>query len=470
MKRRYLKFIFIAFGIALLFAVVAGGLMFALLENFYPSPPRTHYGKPSGELEAQRQDIDYFAKLIAMDRSYSPSSRAEADRRLAALSDVKSVLPKPYFRVALMEIAALADNGHTHVGIDPAAQPMELPVRVAAFSDGIYVMHATKQYGDLLGGKLVSIDGHPIDSVMAKLEHLRGGTAQWRKLYAELYLSWLDILVGIGIAPDMSHSTWTVTSPSGANVTQTLTPYLPGKGEPFLFAKRSYSDTPLKELDGDWIAYRPDHPLPVTFTDFDKTFRRFRLPHSCVMVIQLKSSEDEGKDRIKSFLSETSAGMRANKPCQLIFDNRFNDGGDYTNVVGFARNLPNLIAPNGHIYLLISPITFSAGITTTAFIKQAGGDRVTLLGEPVGDRLAFFSEGGHGCLPNYHLCMYYETGKHDYAHPCTDWHTCFWVNWIFPVQVKTLAPDETIPMSFVDWRQGHDPVFERAETLAFANH
>ena len=48
-------------------------------------------------------------------------------------------------------------------------------MRVAAFSDGIYVLHATKAYSDLLGGKIVSIDGHSIDEVMARLEQLRGG-------------------------------------------------------------------------------------------------------------------------------------------------------------------------------------------------------------------------------------------------------------------------------------------------------
>ena len=38
-----------------------------------------------------------------------------------------------------------------------------------------------------------------------------------------------------------------------------------------------------------------------------------------------------------------------------------------------------------------------------------------ILGEPVGDRLNFFSEGNRGCLPNYHLCVSYERGKHDYV-------------------------------------------------------
>jgi hypothetical protein len=60
----------------------------------------------------------------------------------------------------------------------------------------------------------------------------------------------------------------------------------------------------------------------------------------------------------------------------------------------------------------------------------------------------------------------YERGKHDYAHPCTDWDVCFWLNKLYPVHVKTLEPDETIAMSFAQWRQGIDPVFERAVALS----
>ena len=38
--------------------------------------------------------------------------------------------------------------------------------------------------------------------------------------------------------------------------------------------------------------------------------------------------------------------------------------------------------------------------------------------------------------------------------------TCFWLNWLLPVRVKTLQPDEVITMTFDDWRQGRDPVFD----------
>jgi len=466
--RKFLKIGGIALAFVLLLVAIASSLVYAMMRHFYPSPPQAISNKPKDPLDAQRQDADYLAKLVAMDRSYSPTARVQAQQRLAALADANTVLPHAAFLVAMMEIAALADNGHTHVGSDDGADPMELPVRVAAFSDGIYVMHATTPYADLLGGKIVSIDDHPIDEVMARLEQLRGGTTQWRKVFAEVYISWQDVLVGAGIAPDMGHSTWTVTSPSGTTVTRTLTPYTPREDEPDIFVNRIYSNEPLKELGPDWIAYQPDGPLPITFSDFDTTFRRVRL-HSCVMLIQFKSNDDVGDNHIKDFEAATKADMQTNKPCQLIFDNRFNDGGNLTKTVFFAKDLPELIAPGGHIYLLTSGMTFSAGITTTAVIKHAGGNRVTILGEPVGDRLAFFAEGGRGCLPNYRLCMYYEIGKHDYGHSCNDWGTCFWLNWLIPVRVKTLQPDETITMSLSDWRHGRDPGCERAMALATGN-
>jgi hypothetical protein len=467
--RKFVKIGGIALGFVLVLVAIASGLVYAMMRHFYPQPPQAIYNKPKDPLEAQRQDADYLAKLVALDRSYSPSARVQAQQRLAALANANTVIPHAAFLITMMEIAALADNGHTHVGSDNGADPMELPVRVAAFSDGIYVMHATAPYADLLGGKIVSIDGHPIDDVMARLEQLRGGTPQWRKVYAQVYISWQDVLVGAGIAADMGHSTWTVTSPSGTTVTRTLTPYTPSEDEPDIFVNRIYSNQPLKDLGPDWIAYQPDRPLPITFSDFNTTFRRVRLPHSCVMLIQFKSNDDVGDDHIKDFEAATKADMQTNKPCQLIFDNRFNDGGNLTKTVFFARDLPDLIAPGGRIYLLTSGMTFSAGITTTALIKHAGGTRVTILGEPVGDRLAFFAEGGRGCLPNYPLCMYYEIGKHDYGHSCNDWNTCFWLNWLIPERVSTLQPDETITMSFDDWRHGRDPVFERAMALATAN-
>jgi hypothetical protein len=150
----------------------------------------------------------------------------------------------------------------------------------------------------------------------------------------------------------------------------------------------------------------------------------------------------------------------------VILDLRGDGGGDYTNTWQFAHQLPRLLAPGGHILILTDSATFSAAITTAAFVKDAGGERVTIIGEPVGDRLSFFSEGGRACLPNLRVCVHYQTGKHDYGHACTDWHACYWVNWLYPVRVQTLEPDVVVPLRFEDWNAGRDAAFLIARDLA----
>ncbi len=170
--------------------------------------------------------------------------------------------------------------------------------------------------------------------------------------------------------------------------------------------------------------------------------------------MQLKSNVDQGGQSIKDFLSSTESRLRQDRPCNVIFDLRYDGGGDFVNTYGFARDLPKLTAAGGKIIVLTGPATFSAGISTVAFVKHAGQGRVVIVGEPVGDRLQFFSEGGLACLPNSPLCVAYETGKHDYQHACTDWDVCFWLNYFFPLQVESLDPDEAIPLSFKDWRAG----------------
>src|SRR5262249_26481684 len=162
-------------------------------------------------------------------------------RRIALLEKLPAPLDRPHFRVALMQIDALANNGHSKVGYDDAAKPEELPVRVAIFSDGLYVMRATAEASDLLGGRLVSVDGTPIAAVLAGLGTLRGGTPKWKKAYASMYLFMQDMLYGAGVAPDMSHSTWTVVARSGATITRTITAYAPPKDEPYAYIKRWFS-------------------------------------------------------------------------------------------------------------------------------------------------------------------------------------------------------------------------------------
>jgi hypothetical protein len=462
MKSMAKRFGLMAIGLILLSAIAVGGFFVEMHHHFHPSAPPKQDPPAANSLDAQRQDIRYFRRLIALDRSFAPKDRAEAYRRLDALDALGNVLDRPHFRVSLMQIDALADNGHSRVEYERGAAPFELPVRVSAFSDGLYIMRATEINADLLGSRVTAIDGRSIDEVMAKLEQLRGGTPQWRRLHASQYLALQDLLYGIDVAPDMQHSNWTVQTPVGTTITRRLEAYEPPASEPEVFVHRWLSNEPIAGMEGHWRALDPDNPLPISLKDFDTAFRSLSLPGTCIQFVQLKSNIDQGGQSIKNFLSTTASGLRQSPPCSVIFDLRYDGGGDFVNTYGFARDMPNLVSAGGKIIVLTGAATFSAGISTVAFVKHAGQARIALVGAPVGDRLQFFSEGGLACLPNYPLCVAYETGKHDYQHACTDWDVCFWLNNFFQLQVESLEPDEVIPLSFKDWLAGIDPVLDRA--------
>jgi hypothetical protein len=229
------------------------------------------------------------------------------------------------------------------------------------------------------------------------------------------------------------------------------------------------SPEPLKGMGPEWVALAPagSHgALPQSFQDFDTLFVRAPIDGSCATYLRLRSIADEDGQQIQPFIRSTEDYLRSHPPCAVILDLRYSHGGDFMNTYSFMHDLPKLLAPGGHIYLLTDAMTFSAAITTAAFAKEAGGAGVTILGEPIGDRLTFFAEGNRGCLPNSKLCVDYATGKHDYSHPCTDWDPCFWLTWLRPVRVASLAPDEHIPVTFLDWNNGHDSALERAVRLA----
>jgi hypothetical protein len=470
MRRKLRRIAWIAGTCILVIVVGIGALYFAFMGNFKPEPPTPDYPKPASALEAQRQDLDYFKKAMALDRAFSPSVRAEAERRIAALARLPRAIPQQKLHVELMQIMALADNGHTRMRASITGKTvLALPVGVARFAEGFFVMWAKASWRDLLGGRVESIDGMPFPEVLRRLETLRGGTEAFRRENAALYISVQDLLYGSEIAHDARRSGWTVRLPDGRRVSHMLV----AEPEKTVFSPdglRWRSPDAVPQLGRGWVSATPLRSvLPLSERNMDALFFRARVPGSCAMYVRLEAIESRTGWALQPFLSATEVEMKAHPPCAIILDLRGNGGGDYTNMWHFTHALPQLVGPDGHIYVLTDPGTFSAAITTTAFAKDAGGAKVTIIGEPVGDRLSFYAEGGSAVLPNSGFSLSFQTGKHDYAHPCRDWRNCYWVNWIYPVRVKTLAPDIYVPARFSDWYAGRDPAFEDAVALAARN-
>jgi len=120
-----------------------GGFDFLVVQHFDVPPPQANYPRPQTLLEAQKQDLDYFGKLMALDRSHTPQARKRAEEQLARLKKLDQPLSLAKLKVALMQIIALADNCHSRISGTSDNPPILVePIRIAAFSDGFYVMRA----------------------------------------------------------------------------------------------------------------------------------------------------------------------------------------------------------------------------------------------------------------------------------------------------------------------------------------
>lgn len=97
-----------------------------------------------GNAVAQREDLAAFERgFLAVDRSFSPDARAKANERLAALSADAGTISDTRFVLALSEIAALADNGHTGVIYRGSAADLgRVGIRVAPFGQDFVVLQA----------------------------------------------------------------------------------------------------------------------------------------------------------------------------------------------------------------------------------------------------------------------------------------------------------------------------------------
>src|SRR5262249_48953690 len=143
-------------------------------------------------------------------------------------------------------------------------------------------------------------------------------------------------------------------------------------------------------------------------------------------------------------------------------DLRMNNGGDFLKTVLFAQAVPRLVPVRGRIFILIGRSTFSAALVTAAMLKGAGRERVTLIGEPMGDGGRFWAEGATVSLPNSHITVRYSTKFEDVEQGCEDPDTCFWGAVAFGPRGVSLDPEIRIDNSFADYAAGRDPVLETA--------
>lgn len=472
---------------------VAPRVLIVLLALSSP-PVASALGSPTDASPAQwkREDIIVFREqFLAPDRSFTPEARATAEARLSHLEHASESISPSEFIVELCRIAALADNGHTeclptwlgrdicrqvttvvgttsracHLQIPDRAVPdsRTVPIAFYPFGEEFNVIGVDAKDSNLLGSRLVSVENRSVRNIRTTLRSFSGGTLALRDLRAATILSSPEELHAVGLSHRNDSVLYEFVTPSGRTI------------------KRTFALARQPEKPVTWRALPAADRDPWAFQEPGKPFRYRDAPEINSLVVQLRQILDGDHEKIVDFLQDAEAQREARGRKNIVLDMRFNGGGNFLLTRDLFMRWPARVP--GQFFVLTSRKTFSAAIASIAYLKQAGTNRVSIIGEPVGDRLMFFSDGLPIQLPHSGRFFLPAVARMDYRDGCREYDDCMEaiaqpgrptattplptpapLNRL-PISVATLEPDVLAPWTIDSWLTGKDPMMDAVTAL-----
>jgi len=137
---------------------------------------------------------------------------------------------------------------------------------------------------------------------------------------------------------------------------------------------------------------------------------------------------------------------------------RFNTGGNLDVAKLFMERLAALATERKtKVYVITGRATFSSGIYPAMQLRQFAN--AILVGEPVGDELDFWAEGGNAVAPNSKLSLHYADRFHSYS-PVERPELKQYLVTDSNLSITNAAPDILVRMSARDYFAGRDPALD----------
>ena len=428
--------------------------------------PGAQQGDPTSAA-ARRADIAVFREqFIGRDAALVVAGRRDAaEQRLAALEAQAANVSQAYFELELSRIVALADNGHSAYFPGPRSRRFNriMEVRFAPFGEDFYVLRANPANADLLGARLVAIDGHTMAQLRTAARSIAGGTNAWRDRNGAYVFESPEQLEALDVIASADHASYRFQLANGRTVTRRFTPEPANPGRVRANSDRWFYPAPEEGEGDNWRALLAPASAPWSLQEPDTPFRMRDAPELDAFWIELRQNNSSDDIDIAEFMLDSLEAARTSGRHNIVLDLRMNGGGDLNTTRAWVRRLPRVVS--GRVFVITSPWTFSAAISTTGYLKQSAPDRVTIVGEMVGDRLDFHSEGDVFTLPNSGGSILNATERHDYRTGCRNIENCHISVVRHPIEVATLAPDINAPWTIEAYRAGRDPA---AEAIAAA--
>ncbi len=324
---------------------------------------------PTAGAELAAADLDLLLELLETIHP-EPFHGVSREEWVARLEEIKALMPgwaPEETMVAVMELVARlsreGQDGH-QIAFPPAGGPM-LPMRVFEFGDGLFVTDAIKE--ELIGARITSLAGRPIDDVLDLLEPLvpRDSPATVPG-FRPFYLLRADVLEGLGLIAD--DATVSIGLDRDGETTETTLETVP-------FAEFQAWAGPLG------IIHLPERD-GLRFTAAEPLFWTEQLGDGALYV-RLTQVQAVPTTQV----AELSAAISSPEVTRVVFDLRHNPGGNNTTYPYLLAILHDIEQP---LWVLTDRRTFSAASNLATELEQSTAARFA--GEEMGGGLNFWDD------------------------------------------------------------------------------
>lgn len=393
----------------------------------------------TADVRRWREDLAFLRKEMPAHHAnlFHDMSRAQFDSALISIGTRLPTMARHQVIVELQKLDAMVGDGHSNVSPwrDSVIGFHTLPVALYWFEEGTIVRAADSAHANLLGARLVMINGRPIDSVVARIRPLISHDNEMGiRAFVPFFIMMPEILQATGIVSNMSAMPFTFEL-DGKRRTETLRP---AGLFPMLTGDIDRSWMPR----AGWIDARDRAPTPLWLSDPTNMYWYKYLPNGRALYAQINTIQQKSTDSLSAFMARAIATADSAGADKFVIDLRLNGGGngDFNKEIMLPLIKSKYDTP-GHLYVLTGRRTWSAAqMLVTELMKYT---TAIFVGEPTASHGNHFGDSYRIVMPNSGVTVRVSTLWHQYLDS----------------RDKRLMIDPEIrePLKFADYVAGRDP-------------
>ena len=343
------------------------------------------------ELPARHPDA-----FFRMPRARWDSATAATARRLPSLT-------RPEALVALLELVALVNDGHTAINpfFDRAAGVRYYPIELYRFEDGLFVRSASPTHAALAGARVLRVGRVSADSALAAVARVIPHENEWwLRGWGGQYLGLAEVLEGLALVDDAERLPLVIER-NGRRETVVVSPA--GQLSPS-------GHNPMAAIDrSGWAVMRAAGDPPLWLRNPGRPYWSEYLPAERTLYVSYRAVVSMDQPSNQAFWRGVFALADSVPVDRLVLDIRENIGGNSFYNREVVRGIvarPALDRPD-RLFVITGARTFSAAMNLARDLEH--WTNATFVGEPTGNAGYFFGDHVQVPLPASGLTLNVST-------------------------------------------------------------